>query len=139
MSFNDLSHINITDGGSWSIKYNMLWQKMNGLTGPFANWDAIVATELKFYETKSNTFGIPMDPRHTYVKSDWLSWIAAMAPTDAQFHSIFDPIYDELSATPDRNPFTDLYDTVTAAQSSGGFIARPVIGGMFAKALLDMQ
>ena len=24
MSFNDLSNINITDGGSWSIKYNML-------------------------------------------------------------------------------------------------------------------
>lgn len=78
-----------------------------------------------------------MDPRHTYVKTDWLSWIAAMEPTLDGFHEVFDPIWHELNETPDRNPFTDLYDTTDARQSMGGFIARPVIGGLFAKALID--
>lgn len=43
----------------------------------------------------------------------------------------------QLNDTPDRNPFTDLYDTTNAHQSMSGFITRPVIGGIFAKALLN--
>ena len=71
------------------------------------------------------------------LQTDWLSWIAAMEATDEAFKATFNPIFHELNDTPDRNPFTDLYDTTDAHQSSGGFIARPVIGGLFAKALLD--
>ena len=52
------------------------------------------------------------------------------------FARFFDPIYDELSNTIDRHPFTDLYDTTSARQSMTGFIARPVVGGVFARALL---
>ena len=120
---------------SWSIKYNLLWQKLLKLDGPFP-WDTVVGDEIKYYISKSNAFGIPMDPRHTYVKTDWLSWAAAMTSTDADFHTIMDPIFKFANETPSRNPFTDLYDTVTSVQSTGGFIARPVIGGLFAKMLL---
>ena len=95
----------------------------------------IIRDELKFYATKANQFGVPMDPRHNYVKTDWLSWIAAMAGGlngDEGFHMFFDPIYKSVNTTADRNPFTDLYDTTDAHQSMSGFIARPVIGGLFA-------
>jgi len=132
MSYNTLKGID----DSWSIKYNILWQKILKLNGPFP-WETVVPTELAYYKTKANKYGIPMDPRHTYVKTDWLSWIAAMEATDEAFKATFNPIFHELNDTPDRNPFTDLYDTTDAHQSSGGFIARPVIGGLFAKALLD--
>lgn len=127
---------------SWSLKYNMLWQKMLGLDGPFP-WEQIVPDEIAYYKSKANAFGIPMDPRHTYVKTDWLSWAAAMASTvdrtgkDEDFHFIMDPIFKFCNETPSRNPFTDLYATDTGVQSMGGFIARPVIGGLFARMLLD--
>ena len=138
MSYNPVK--NVPD--SWSIKYNLMWQKLLHLQGPF-DYNNVVQDELKYYATKSNTFGVPMDPRHTYVKTDWLSWIAAMAGDlngiDA-FHFFFDPIYKSVNATKDRNPFTDLYDTKDADQSmNGAFIARPVIGGLYAHALFQQN
>lgn len=132
MSFNEIK--NVPD--SWSIKYNLLWQKLLGLDGPFP-WSTVVPRELAYYKSKANKFGVPMDPRHTYVKTDWLSWIAAMSPTDDEFQAFFNPIFDSVNTTPDRNPFTDLYDTTNAHQDRGAFIARPVIGGLFAKALSE--
>ena len=62
-SYNTLKGID----DSWSIKYNILWQKILKLNGPFP-WETVVPTELAYYKTKANKYGIPMDPRHTYVK-----------------------------------------------------------------------
>ena len=135
MSYNPVPHV----PDSWSIKYNLMWQRLLQLKGPF-DYDSIVKDELKYYASKSNQYGVPMDPRHTYVKTDWLSWIAAMAGDlngMNDFHFFFDPIYKSVNETKDRNPFTDLYDTTTADQSMDGFIARPVIGGIFAHALMQ--
>jgi len=132
MSFNDLRGI----PDSWSFKYNLLWQKLLGLEGPFPLKE-VIDTEVGYYLTKANVYGIPMDPRHTYVKTDWLSWVAAMANTEEQFHAIMDPIFKFANETSSRFPFTDLYDTKTAEISMpGAFIARPVMGGLFAKMLL---
>ena len=131
MSYNDLKGID----DSWSIKYNLLWQKLLGLKGPFP-WNEVVPKEVAYYLSKANPYGIPMDPRHAYVKTDWLSWAAAMTSTDKDFHMIMDPIYKFADETPSRNPFTDLYDTQTGKQQGPAFIARPVIGGIFAKMLM---
>jgi hypothetical protein len=130
MSFNDLKGID----DSWSIKYNLLWQKLLKLDGPFP-LEKVSNTEIAYYISKSNKYGIPMDPRHTYVKTDWLSWAAALANTDTEFHAIMDPIFKFANESASRVPFTDLYDTDTAAAASSGFIARPVMGGLFAKML----
>ena len=91
---------------------------------------------MAYYKSKLNRFGTPLDPRHTYVKTDWLSWAAAMADADADFHDLMDPIFDYANSTVDRNPFTDLYDTVSGRQTWESFIARPVIGGIFAKMIV---
>lgn len=133
MSFNNVESV----PDSWSLKYNLLWQKLLVLGGPFP-WDEVVSQELEYYKRKSNAYGVPLDPRHTYVKTDWLSWIAAMAATKDDFNFFFDPIFASLNATVDRVPFTDLYDTLTARlpKPKVHFVARPVIGGLFAKALL---
>ena len=96
----------------------------------------MVQREVAYYKTKRNAYGIPLDPRHTYVKTDWLSWVAALSPTAEGFHALFDPIFKYCNETVSRNPFTDLYDTVHGTQWWGGFVARPVIGGLFAKMLV---
>ena len=107
--------------------------------------DQVVTAEIKYYASKANEYGVPLDPRHQWVKTDWLSWAAAMAgelaspPANVSFESFMDTIFQEVNATIDRNPFTDLYNTVTARQSMGGFITRPVIGGIFARALFEKQ
>ena len=66
---------------SWSLKYNLLWQRLLRLDGPF-DFDAMAAIETRYYIEKANEFGTPMDPRHQYTKTDWLAWVAAMAPDE---------------------------------------------------------
>jgi hypothetical protein len=132
MSYNPVP--GVTD--SWSFKYNLLWQRLLELDGPF-DFDKIAKIETDYYLRNLKEYGVPMDPRHTYVKSDWLSWVAAMMPDDAGFHKLMDPLFRYYNETESRQPLTDLYDTVTAKQTYAlSFIARPVMGGLFAKMLL---
>jgi len=121
---------------SYSIKYNMVWQKLLGLDGPF-DWENIVPIEIDYYVSKRNTFGTPMDSRHNYVKIDWLSWGAAMAHNETSFHALQDAVYDQAHATQCRVPMTDLVDTTDANCAYGpkAFVNRAVVGGVFAKML----
>lgn len=58
-----------------------------------------------------------------------------MGNDPSSFGLVMDYIFKFANETPTRVPLTDLYDTVTGAASRGGFIARPVMGGIFAKML----
>ena len=133
MSYNPVP--GVTD--SWSFKYNLLWQRLLKLAGPF-DFDKIAKIETDYYLRNLKEYGVPMDPRHTYVKSDWLSWVAAMMPDDTGFHKLITALYRYYNETESRQPLTDLYDTVTAKQTYAlSFIARPVMGGLYAKMLLS--
>ena len=122
---------------SYSIKYNVVWQKLLNYSGPFPWKEVVAKTEVPYYLSHGNAYGPPMDSRHTYVKLDWLAWAATMADTDAGFHSMMDPIYLQANVTTCRVPLTDLFDTITATCAYGekAFVARPVVGGVFAKML----
>ena len=122
---------------SYSIKYNIVWQKLLNFSGPF-QWEQVVRkTEVPYYISHANAYGPPMDSRHTYVKLDWLAWAATMADDDASFHKMMDPIFAQANRTQCRVPLTDLFDTITATCAYGerAFVARPVVGGVFAKML----
>jgi len=121
---------------SYSIKYNLVWQKLLAMSGPF-DWSLVAPMEVKYYISKANKFGPPMDFRHSYVKLDWLSWAAAMADDELSFQALHRPIFDQANQTGCRVPLTDLFDTIDAACSYGkkAFVARPVTGGVFAKML----
>lgn len=123
--------------GTYSIKYNLLWQKLLRLDGPF-DWSEVAIAEVKYYLSKANKYGTPMDHRHSYVKLDWLSWAAVMADDEASFHALHDPIFEQANATACRAPLTDLFDTKTAAcaMTRWQFVARPVTGAVFAKMLV---
>ena len=119
---------------TWSDKYNLIFQYMLG-TSAFT--DDVRVTESAYYQSKANKFGIPLDNRHSYQKSDWFSWMAALAFDQPQWQSnIIDFLYQFANTSPDRQPFSDLYDTTTNTLP-GGFIARFVIGGLWSIPILN--
>ena len=91
-------------------------------------------SELRFYLTHENAYGVPLDSRKTYTKLDWELWSATMG-TPEQFRQFVAPLAKWADATPSRVPMTDWYDTISGAQES--FQARSVVGGLFIKALAD--
>jgi len=117
--------------GTWSLKYNLLFQKVLGLDlFPQSVFDK----ELAYYaSTKLNTYGVPLDNRATFTKSDWEMWVAAMGTQD-QFNTLVNALYNFAHTSPSRVPFTDWYDTKSDVRQ--GFQARPVMGGLYARLLL---
>ncbi|HEY0073177.1 MAG TPA: DUF4965 domain-containing protein [Abditibacteriaceae bacterium] len=118
--------------GTWSQKYNIVWDKLLNL-GLFS--PAIVKKELAFYNTKINTYGLPLDNRRGYTKLDWIVWTATLADSKAEFEKHIVPLEKFFRATQPRVPLTDWYETEDARQS--GFQARSVVGGVFIKYLDD--
>ena len=118
--------------GTWSQKYNLVWDKVLDYNlFPKSVRDA----EVTFYKTKLNMYGLPLDSRADYTKLDWELWTATLADNTADFNALVDPIYRWTNETVTRVPLTDWYDTKTGKQV--GFQARSVVGGVFIKALAD--
>lgn len=118
--------------GTWSQKYNMVWDKLWNL-GLFS--DALKQIEYNYYTTKQNTYGLPLDSRESYTKSDWVAWTATLAKNNVYFLRLMDPLYKYVNETSTRVPLSDWYSTTTGQWI--GFRARSVIGGHWMKVLSD--
>jgi hypothetical protein len=111
---------------SWSMKYNLVWDRLLDFN-LFPK--EVAAKELAYYQLKQNRYGIPLDSRETYTKSDWLVWCASMSETQVQFEQMISPLWDFMNETSSRVPVTDWYDTITGKQLN--FQNRSVVGGFF--------
>lgn len=97
----------------------------------------IYKNQSRWYSFSLQKYGLPLDSRHLYAKSDWEFYAAAVASSSVR-KSILDKVALWVNETVTDRPFSDLYVT----EGDGDFpdpyfFARPVVGGHFAFLALE--
>jgi pimeloyl-ACP methyl ester carboxylesterase len=130
--FHDHFRLAFDRPGTWSQKYNLVWDKILELN-LFPK--EVARKEIRFYLRNLDPLGLPLDSRKDYTKIDWILRTATLAERQEDFVSLVSGAYAFAGKTPGRVPLCDWYDTETAKKIA--FQARPVIGGLFIKMLAD--
>lgn len=129
---NDHFRLTFDQANTWSQKYNLIWNKIFKFN-VFPN--SIAEKEIKYYLTKQNEYGLPLDSRNSYTKSDWIIWTATLSENDSIFEQLINPIYKFYNESDARVPMSDWY--YTDKRHHVGFRARSVVGGYYIKMLSD--
>ncbi len=116
---------------TWSLKYNLVWDKILGLN--VFDKD-IFEMEVNYYKKQINEYGVPLDCRKSYTKSDWQMWTTCLSDDEEYRNMIIDAMWKMICDMPQRAPFSDWYDTISA--DTMHFHARTVQGGLFLPMLI---
>ncbi len=118
--------------GTWSQKYNLAWDSVLGLN---LFPDEIDRKEIAYYLKIQNPYGVPLDSRKTFTKSDWVLWSATLARDREDFERLLAPIWRYVDMTPQRLPVGDWHETTNGHHIH--MYARSVIGGYFMQMLRE--
>ena len=116
--------------GTFSLKYNAIWDKL---------WktrlipEEFFEAEIERYKKEALPYGVPLDSREKYTKSDWLLWVACFAENREDFEFFTDLLWRAYNTMRTRVPMTDWYFADTSEMR--GFQHRAVQGGLFMKLL----
>lgn len=96
-----------------------------------------------WYPTVSQIFGVPLDNRHSYTKSDESMWTAATCTPETR-RLFVNALGYWINETTTGLAFTDLYETINqgsypVSPSPVKFSARPVAGGHFSLLALERK
>ncbi|KAK3394880.1 hypothetical protein B0H63DRAFT_385879 [Podospora didyma] len=133
----DLPHTTLAygDDNSHGLLYNIYADRLLGLNFiPQSIYDM----QSNFYPVVALEYGVPLDTRHTFVKSDWEMFAAAVASTETR-DMFISKLAKWIGQTPTNRAMTDLFDGSTGAYPGTTFVARPVMGGTFALLALPDQ
>lgn len=116
---------------TFSLKYNAVWDQLFEINiFPSNAFDKEIESYLN---QRMQRYGVPLDNREKYTKSDWIVWCAAMFPTREKFIQMITPLWEAYNDSVTRFAMGDWYDAVTAEARE--FQNRSVQGGLFVKLL----
>ena len=92
--------------GTWSQKYNMVWDKVLDL---HAFPPSVAQKEVAYYKNKMGAYGVPLDSRTNIGDADHSFFSATLADSRADFEGLISPFYDYLNGTTARAPLLDTY------------------------------
>ncbi len=133
----DKSHIKLAyqDDKSWGTLYNLYFDKLLNLRlVPRSIYDTLD----KWYPSQFEEYGLPLDSRHNWTKSDWQMFAAACSASSKPRSLLIERLYSFIEDGKTDSPFTDLYETTTGDTPKQPddplihFLARPVVGGHLA-------
>lgn len=133
--------------GSWGSLYNAYADALlcfhiddsaSGLDADFTGFvpHKTYRSQSRWYDLVHQKYGLPLDSRHLYTKSDWELWIAAISSQKTRLE-IVDAVGRWVNETTTDCPFSDLYDTESGGYPGIYFKARPVVGGHFSVLALE--
>ncbi|KAL2191908.1 DUF1793-domain-containing protein [Thermothelomyces heterothallicus CBS 203.75] len=100
--------------------------------------DEVYQMQSDWYHAVLQKYGLPLDSRHLYTKSDW-EFFAAAVTGEKTRTEILTAVARWVNETVVDRPLTDLYETEGNGNFPGNirFMARPVVGGHFAFLALE--
>ncbi|KAF9268096.1 DUF1793-domain-containing protein [Marasmius fiardii PR-910] len=119
--------LNYGNASSWGLAYNLYADRLLGLN---LFPQSVYTMQTEWYKSVARSFGVPLDTRHSYTKSDWEIWTAGIMADNTTRDMFIKAVTAYLSSGMSSQPFGDWYDTTDG--KSLGFRARPVVGGHLA-------
>ncbi|KAI4153197.1 MAG: hypothetical protein L6R39_001628 [Caloplaca ligustica] len=117
----------------WRSSYSLLYNIYPAL---LLNLSVIPASlyemQSSFYPSVSQVFGVPLDNRHSYTKSDESLWTAATCSPETRRLFVNGLAY-WLNVTSTDRPFTDLFETIVSYLSKGARKSAMLTSGFFWK------
>ncbi|KAG9084624.1 hypothetical protein FS749_005086, partial [Ceratobasidium sp. UAMH 11750] len=122
--------LNYNNPSSWGLTYNLYADKLF----QFKLFpQSIYEMQSGWYDDQGAQYGVALDSRHSYTKSDWQIFTAGVVLTNTR-DTLVSRVRDYLANGKNNAPFSDWYDAISG--KSVGFRARPVAGGHFALLVL---